>query len=83
MDCIYEGETMMYIQPDECVDCGRCEPVCPVISIYHEEDLPADKAGFAGINREVFVELGSRGGARKVGLPIADHPAIAARKHGG
>ena len=30
VDCIYEGSRMLYIQPDECVDCGACEPVCPV-----------------------------------------------------
>ncbi|WP_306510341.1 indolepyruvate ferredoxin oxidoreductase subunit alpha, partial [Corynebacterium xerosis] len=30
VDCIYEGKRMLYIHPDECVDCGACEPVCPV-----------------------------------------------------
>ncbi|HXT89920.1 MAG TPA: ferredoxin family protein, partial [Trebonia sp.] len=34
VDCIYEGERMLYIHPDECVDCGACEPVCPVEAIY-------------------------------------------------
>ena len=29
VDCIYEGETMYYINPDECIDCAACEPVCP------------------------------------------------------
>ncbi len=33
VDCIYEGERMLYIHPDECVDCGACEPVCPVEAI--------------------------------------------------
>ncbi len=28
VDCIYEGARMLYIHPDECVDCGACEPVC-------------------------------------------------------
>ena len=32
VDCIYEGGRMLYIQPDECVDCGACEPVCPTVS---------------------------------------------------
>ena len=31
---------MLYIQPDECVDCGACEPVCPVEAIYYEDDVP-------------------------------------------
>jgi NAD-dependent dihydropyrimidine dehydrogenase PreA subunit len=30
VDCIYEGARALYIHPDECVDCGACEPVCPV-----------------------------------------------------
>src|SRR5205085_1852520 len=37
VDCIYEGGRMLYIQPDECVDCGACEPVCPVTAIFYED----------------------------------------------
>ena len=44
VDCIYEGERMLYIHPDECVDCGACEPVCPVEAIYYEDDLPGEVA---------------------------------------
>ena len=40
VDCIYEGERSLYIHPDECVDCGACEPVCPVEAIYYEDDVP-------------------------------------------
>ena len=36
VDCIYEGKRMLYIHPDECVDCGACEPVCPVEAIFYE-----------------------------------------------
>ena len=42
VDCIYEGERSLYIHPDECVDCGACEPVCPVEAIYYEDDLPEE-----------------------------------------
>jgi NAD-dependent dihydropyrimidine dehydrogenase PreA subunit len=76
VDCIYEGDRMMYIQPDECVECGRCEPVCPEISIFHHDDLPADRADFIRINAEFFGSLGSPGGARKVGRTGQDHPDI-------
>ena len=42
VDCIYEGERMLYIHPDECVDCGACEPVCPVEAIFYEDDVPGE-----------------------------------------
>ena len=42
VDCIYEGERMLYIHPDECVDCGACEPVCPVEAIFYEDDTPEE-----------------------------------------
>ena len=48
VDCIYEGERMLYIHPDECVDCGACEPVCPVEAIAYEDDL--SEAGDRQIN---------------------------------
>src|SRR5690242_12606720 len=42
VDCIYEGNRMLYIHPDECVDCGACEPVCPVEAIFYEDDTPEE-----------------------------------------
>jgi NAD-dependent dihydropyrimidine dehydrogenase PreA subunit len=62
VDCIYEGERMLYIQPDECVDCGACEPVCPVEAIYFEDDLPRESKDYHKVNVEFFTHLGSPGG---------------------
>jgi len=76
VDCIYEGERMLYIQPDECVDCGACEPVCPVEAIYYEDDVPSQWQGFKGYNSEFFNELVSPGGASKVGATGKDHPVV-------
>ena len=33
VDCFYEGENMLVINPDECIDCGVCEPECPINAI--------------------------------------------------
>ena len=41
VDCFYELETMLVIHPDECIDCGACEPDCPLNAIYDEPELPA------------------------------------------
>ncbi len=73
---------MLYIQPDECVDCGACEPVCPVEAIYYEDDVPGEFSEFKSINEEFFGELGSPGGASKVGAQESDHPVVAARPKG-
>ena len=40
VDCFYEGENMLVINPDECIDCGVCEPECPVDAIYDEDEVP-------------------------------------------
>lgn len=67
VDCIYEGNRMLYIQPDECVDCGACEPVCPVEAIYFEDDLPDKWVAFRDVNAEAFQSIGSPGGASRAG----------------
>jgi len=43
VDCIHDEEGVdrkLYIDPDECIDCGACEPVCPVTAIFAEDDVP-------------------------------------------
>jgi len=54
VDCIYEGPDQLYIHPDECIDCGACEPECPVTAIFPEEDVPVQLQSFVGKNRDVF-----------------------------
>jgi ferredoxin len=44
VDCFYEGENMLVINPDECIDCGVCEPECPVDAIFSEGSLEAATA---------------------------------------
>lgn len=57
VDCIHidnaEGELQpdrkMYIDPGECIDCGACEPECPVEAIFPEEDVPEPWAGYTEV----------------------------------
>lgn len=78
VDCIYEGPRMVYINPDECVDCGACEPACPREAIYYEDDMPDDFKEYRDINAQFFGKLGSPGGARRIGRVDEDHPTVAA-----
>lgn len=77
VDCIYEGPRMLYIQPDECVDCGACEPVCPVEAIFYDDDAPSSSTDWALVNAGVFHTLGSPGGASNIGVLPNDHPKVA------
>ena len=62
VDCIYEGERALYIHPDECVDCGACEPVCPVEAIYYEDDVPATWSVFTADNAPLLQRTAARPG---------------------
>ncbi|OIZ99343.1 ferredoxin [Rickettsiella grylli] len=53
VDCFYEGPNMLVIHPDECIDCGLCEPECPVNAIYVEDDLPDKYKEFLALNKEL------------------------------
>lgn len=53
VDCIHfdEGvDKILYVDPDECIDCGACEPACPVSAIYAEDDVPEDETAYTEIN---------------------------------
>jgi ferredoxin len=79
---------MLYIHPDECecVDCGACEPVCPVDAIYYEDDLSEEHAPFADQAKKLFAGFGSPGGAARapkapdppfvLGLPPKEHDEV-------
>jgi ferredoxin len=52
VDCFYEGENMLVINPDECIDCGVCEPECPISAIKPDEELAPDEREWAEVNRK-------------------------------
>ena len=71
VSCIYEAEDMYYINPDECIECGACEPECPVNAIMPEEDVPNDQLAFIKLNAELAAKWPSIT-KRKPALPDAD-----------
>ena len=85
VDCMYTGNRMVYINPDLCIDCGACEPVCPVEAIYFEDDVPEDWSAFRQANAEFFEsvpglpEAGSyTGNGSALGVIDHDAPYVAA-----
>src|SRR5215217_4609969 len=46
VDCIYDGGDHFMINPEECIDCGACEPECPVEAIYPEDEVPEEMESY-------------------------------------
>ncbi len=53
VDCFHEGANMLVIDPDECIDCGACEPECPTNAIFSEDDLPEKWSEYLEINKNL------------------------------
>src|SRR5207342_3384214 len=53
VECFYEGEKILYIHPDECIDCEACVPECPVEAIFHEDNVPEEWKPFTQLNAEM------------------------------
>jgi NAD-dependent dihydropyrimidine dehydrogenase PreA subunit len=87
VDCIYEGGRKAYINPKECIDCGACEPVCPVEAISQDRRVTETDEPHIEDNRRFFIDvldgrgepLGAPGGAHKVGPLGVDTPLVAGR----
>ena len=61
VDCFHGDDEMLYIDPDECIDCGACVPECPVEAIYDETQLPDDMKAWQQVNTD-----------RAKGLPVVN-----------
>jgi ferredoxin len=59
VDCFHGDDEMLYIDPNECIDCGACVPECPVEAIFDETQLPDDKKQWITTNAE-----------KSTGLPV-------------
>ena len=62
VDCFYEGAQMLYIHPEECIDCEACVPECPVEAIFHETTVPAQWTQYVQLNAERAAALKQSGG---------------------
>jgi len=52
VDCFHGDDEMLYIDPNECIDCGACVPECPVEAIFDETQLPDDKKQWIKLNAD-------------------------------
>ncbi len=56
VECFHEGELMLYIDPQECIDCGACVPECPVNAIFPQDRVPAKWESYIALNAEKSLE---------------------------
>ena len=62
VECFYQDDMMLYIDPDDCIDCEACVPECPVEAIYAEANLPAQWSSYIQINKDRCTALKGSGG---------------------
>jgi ferredoxin len=60
-ECFYQDEMMLYIDPDECIDCDACLPECPVAAIFPEASVPGPWQHFVALNAERVAALRESG----------------------
>ncbi len=61
VDCFYEADNMLVIDPDECIDCSACVAECPVEAIYAEDEIPDDQESYLEQNAAKSRELRDEG----------------------
>jgi NAD-dependent dihydropyrimidine dehydrogenase PreA subunit len=77
VECIYEGDRMLYIHPDECIDCGACEAVCPTNAVVAvKPDLDPEWVFFKDVSRSMFDKLGRLGGSYRLTENLDDPEEI-------
>ena len=72
VDCFYELESQLVINPEECIDCDACVPECPVEAIYSEDELPESQMAAIQFNYTNSINNSNVITERKEPLPTAD-----------
>ena len=80
VDCFYEGPEFLVIHPDECIDCGLCEPECPIEAIFADDELPENQIEFIEINAKL-ADVYENITEAKDPLPDADNLRILKKKY--
>ncbi len=62
VECFYQDDTMLYIDPVDCIDCEACVPECPVEAIFAEANVPSQWASYTPLNADKSAELKAVGG---------------------
>jgi len=63
VDCFYQDDKMLYIDPVDCIDCEVCVPECPVEAIFAEADTPSKWESYIQINTDRSADLKTKGDA--------------------
>lgn len=58
-DCFHEGDKMLYIEPECCIDCAQCVAECPTSAIFQEENVPAEWRDFIALNADMSAKCPS------------------------
>jgi ferredoxin len=62
VECFYQDDRMLYIDPNDCIDCEACVPECPVEAIFGEANTPSQWTSYIQINKEKAEALKAQGG---------------------
>ena len=71
VDCFYQDERMLYIDPDECIGCDACIPECPVNAIYDRDDVPTKWQAYIQLNVDRVAALKPGGNITEKQTPLA------------
>ncbi len=62
VECFYQDDMMLYIDPNDCIDCEACVPECPVEAIFAEANTPSQWTSYIQLNKEKAEALKAQGG---------------------